>query len=868
MAKGWLARQSGSNTSSALWLDEKDAEEVMQIQYKWWLIPIASVALTGCLKQLGLEADDDKTGVAASAISGKAADGYLQGAVVCFDINENKACDPGEPQTETGAGGAFTISATAEQASHPLVVEIIAGETIDEDNPDTPIAEAYTLSAPPGYTFVSPLTTLVQNELESSGGSVDDAEAAIKTLLGTSLDLSADYVAGADDEGDTQAGEFERLHKVAQVTATLIRTNLDEVSGVTGISFSAKLELITAKVTAALENIVQQVEDAGDSFDPDAIAQSDEIEALAAVSSETIADEIEVAESVKDATSANMGEALAGGVYWLEERVWFDYGVDASKLFFGWGSVSFDENADPRQETHFYFYNGGEADAAAFTEDVQEGSGDDNGQPDYMLHLTADGWQQVNMRENDGQGPVFDSVNTDGSVNMLMGPIKVKLTADEIDVSTKNIAATLANTRNGLWADAVDETAVFPANSTAYRIHETLAEDVYLMPWSMPASSLEEYSDCSVDDAVGGTEGNESCNSVRYFNGANIASEPLSIADDAVSLAVGSASSSLNTLKGIVLNFEEDSEGGMKKAVVMELVNGGTVNYYLLTNNNGSFSREKIRSDKFTTKSLAGKSLVMIPVPFDIPNHLTEKSEGEENDGPDFRTFFLSKEDGYWRFGIALTTGQKVPDDAPFVMNETAKNAVIAAFDVANINNFIDPVFVEDGDDSGYSDDVKPCFNGDSENHDKTYQNYLDALNGCRPVDEQGEKYIADDQGGFTAQDVEDMTFDLPDGESISFTAGGEFTLYESDETSESGSWEIDGSGFLIVTLGEDERVVIGIVDHTPEGLSVKHYLKDIDSDEGGEDDGFSADLGTTGSDADVFSMLWRADVVEEEPAP
>src|SRR6056297_2716990 len=71
----------------------------------------------------------------ASTLSGTVADGYLQGARVFLDRNGNRVYDSGEPMTMSATGGAFTLSINpGEEQRYPVVVEVIAGVTIDEDD--------------------------------------------------------------------------------------------------------------------------------------------------------------------------------------------------------------------------------------------------------------------------------------------------------------------------------------------------------------------------------------------------------------------------------------------------------------------------------------------------------------------------------------------------------------------------------------------------------------------------------------------------------------------------------------------------------------------------------------------------------------
>src|SRR5690606_5741673 len=107
--------------------------------------------------------------VETNTISGRAADGYLQYATVCLDLNNNARCDADEPATISGDGGKFELTLADEQmaklSSSRLVVETKAGVTVDEDY-GVAIKRGYTLQAPvnvekKGEQFVSPITSLV-----------------------------------------------------------------------------------------------------------------------------------------------------------------------------------------------------------------------------------------------------------------------------------------------------------------------------------------------------------------------------------------------------------------------------------------------------------------------------------------------------------------------------------------------------------------------------------------------------------------------------------------------------------------------------------------------------------------------------------
>jgi hypothetical protein len=75
-----------------------------------------------------------ETAVDKITITGTAADGYLRGATVCLDVNENGVCETAEPQDITIAGGVYVIKLPlGTDIDKPLLVEVSA-QTIDEDD--------------------------------------------------------------------------------------------------------------------------------------------------------------------------------------------------------------------------------------------------------------------------------------------------------------------------------------------------------------------------------------------------------------------------------------------------------------------------------------------------------------------------------------------------------------------------------------------------------------------------------------------------------------------------------------------------------------------------------------------------------------
>ncbi len=167
----------------------------------------------------------------AGSISGKIADGYLRDARVFLDRNNNRLYDNGEPVTTSTAGGRYTLEITpGEGDRYPVVAEVIAGQTVDEDT-GLPVANDYLLEAPAGkWAFVSPLTTLVKAEREKNP-SFTELQAVLKVRSQLGIDdnvsLFEDYLAQNANVGKAASGaqlaeEYRRAHKAARIVAELL----------------------------------------------------------------------------------------------------------------------------------------------------------------------------------------------------------------------------------------------------------------------------------------------------------------------------------------------------------------------------------------------------------------------------------------------------------------------------------------------------------------------------------------------------------------------------------------------------------------------------------------------------------------------
>jgi hypothetical protein len=176
---------------------------------------------------------DTTTPSSVSTLSGVVADGYLRNARVFLDRNNNRVYDSGEPMSLSGAGGVYTLQVNPGEGDlYPVVVDVFAGEAVDEDG-GASVADDYILEAPAGrWDFVSPLTTLVKQEMEKNPSySETQAETRIRSSLGVedTISLFEDYIhaTATDSEG---AEEYTRTHQVARIVASLMGTLRAEVT--------------------------------------------------------------------------------------------------------------------------------------------------------------------------------------------------------------------------------------------------------------------------------------------------------------------------------------------------------------------------------------------------------------------------------------------------------------------------------------------------------------------------------------------------------------------------------------------------------------------------------------------------------------
>ena len=174
--------------------------------------------------------------------AGTAIDGYIVGASVFADANNNGVWDTGEVVATTDSQGNFVLQG----GSGPLV--LVGG--VDSI---TGLANTTTYTAPAGSTVVTPLTTLTQ-DLVAGGASESAAEAEVAQALGlpsgvslTSFDPVAAALAG-DAAGATV---FAAGVKVADTLALISTALTSSPIGAASSAYQAATEALAQAVAAA-----------------------------------------------------------------------------------------------------------------------------------------------------------------------------------------------------------------------------------------------------------------------------------------------------------------------------------------------------------------------------------------------------------------------------------------------------------------------------------------------------------------------------------------------------------------------------------------------------------------------------------------
>ncbi|OCH49838.1 hypothetical protein [Vibrio lentus] len=602
-----------------------------------------ALGIAGCGSDSSDSSTTDTGGSTATSASltAKAADGYLVGANACLDLNSNKVCDKDEPSAVTGDDGSFTIdNLTQEQLEQgTLLIEVVAGQTIDTDNPGVVLSKSYRLTAPPKSAFISPLTTLIQNEIES-GSSLEEAKTAIQEKLGTTLDLTQDYIEAKNnnDLADAQKAAFENLHRVAQVTASVMAENTDalsETAAGAGISVEALTALINEEVTRVLEEVVKNIEAAGDNFNPSDIAGSINRDHIA-IDDSNLEDKIKENEANKGSKQADLAKLIK-----TDGINWFGGDNDTGKdLVVAYGTLKSDADNSVTDTSYIYDYFAEQFVDFEYTPDTNS------------MVLGQNGWE--------ASDDTLTSIkpNEDGSLTLesRSSIFSEVASAKQLDISGLNVRSIMDQTDDeNVWSNIMPVGLKFPDNTTAYKLSvEDISDNIYTF----------YKGDWCAEHAPDRYEAlNNMCNGISAFkNGSDtwLATLASTIAEDASDRHDTASSNHADLIP----------MAGMESAEIFaQLLSNGTVVYYTRAWNLDSTFSKLSELGSWKDESVNGEVLRQVTIPESIHSQATWSNYQKEDNSA-----YLSVVEGFVRI-----TYKEVEDagSEAYVFDEATKQFIL-----------------------------------------------------------------------------------------------------------------------------------------------------------------------------------------------
>jgi hypothetical protein len=197
-----------------------------------WIAEGAGIGVIGCVRLSEQE-----------LIKGHVADGLIEGALVCLDVNRNGRCDESEAQVYSDAAGAYQLAIPMDSTA-PLVAEVIAGRSRESDQPQAAVDVSFRMASPSrAYsTDITPYSTLVHLTGRSDYPLAEDL---VRDLLG----LPAKYDIGPG--AATVTGSLKQTVGKAVVAALKTRGLAVDLSA------PGALAVVVASFPAALTELPQ-----------------------------------------------------------------------------------------------------------------------------------------------------------------------------------------------------------------------------------------------------------------------------------------------------------------------------------------------------------------------------------------------------------------------------------------------------------------------------------------------------------------------------------------------------------------------------------------------------------------------------------
>ncbi len=213
--------------------------------FKVALISAMIAGVVGC-------GSDSNDSAQASAKAVTAIDGYLVGAEVYVDRNDNGIADDNELIGSTNDKGRVVVPAS--DAGYSRIVRAVAGVTIDTDKGGR-VPYTYELAADPDSDVITPYTTLAVIQDKSLDQIAKDYNLSPEIVAG-------DYVVAKQDSND----EAKQAHLLARSVVTELGRNINEtIADVDFIENTLKLDTKVKSIgTDELDGSIVLLGDAGD----------------------------------------------------------------------------------------------------------------------------------------------------------------------------------------------------------------------------------------------------------------------------------------------------------------------------------------------------------------------------------------------------------------------------------------------------------------------------------------------------------------------------------------------------------------------------------------------------------------------------
>jgi hypothetical protein len=406
-------------------------------------------------------------------------------------------------------------------------------------------------------------------------------------------------------------------------------------------------------VLDALDTISTQVNDAGENFNPDTIAESDAVD-TANVDTATVADDIAEREAARETVAANIAALFDSG----ESIHIFDADSRDNTLTFGYETIT--KASDGTVNFLTTQYNPG---TNSWVSETPETNGSNNDS------------DQICILDNGAFNCVVEDTETitieGNAVIVKLGSFdstRTEITGVSVDLTGKRILTFLEED----FHRVINPMTNFTTGAVGYKLSFKRTQDMH----ALFKANVTEVTDCWQDEG-----GSESIQVGQPFNPTDIwCNNAFVRTGDGNHVTDGGAATTLADIISAtaVVNptSVEDIKGtslyGRDFEIMAEFVTGGVANYYIIKHNSGQPStiEDKVVG-AWQEQTIEGQVLLS----FMIPPVLSELGNIRSEE----RSQFFTVQDDYVRRGGIQPAGVDANDE--WVVNDTGRDQVKSAFD-------------------------------------------------------------------------------------------------------------------------------------------------------------------------------------------